>query len=1221
MTVHGDFSREVSERWTGVLFQQGRVLLDTDGTAQTLIAVDWRDTAARDIIGECVAAVPAATPTSFRVDNATLAGGVVTLSLQPGRVWADGLLVRAEGNAALQRVATYLQPPVQTPPGSVGSIAAGVRDAVILEVWREAVSGFQLPEALIEPALGGPDTTERLQTAFALRLFRLAADDTCENIRDRLGDNPGAKGRLTVTLDPDVVIPGDCPVVEGGGFSGFEHNLYRIEVAETGGGPVRFKWSQVNGGLTGRARFDAVAMRATITANLAAITSSGLTAFYLEALRLDPALGRWRVVYGADVTLDADNRFVLPAAPITGAIPGPIPGGEATVFIRLWNGQARVDAFPPAPPAANPTPLQDGIRLAFDPPGAGRTYTPGDAWTFPLRAGEIANPGPFPTNDPPAEIPYHRVPLAVITWNGAGQAQGTIEDCRRIVHPLTRLGTCCTYRVGDGVQSHGDFDTIQAAVDALPDGGGEVCVLPGRYEENVLIDQRRNVTVSGCGPRSLVVSAPPADGQGAPPVFHVLNSPSVRISGLAIEADDTGVGILLEDSVAELLGRGRDVGPSGILQHQRLIDLFVRAATRPAIEVRGGSDVTIRECLIEMRDAPTEWPAIFFQGEDALIERNVVRVRPRQFEAAERERLAARLGEWPRSIVGLLSEGDPIVAGAGLGGMQIGGLSERVRIVENVIQGGIGNGITLGSIRIVDDNDVDLGLRLGWVINRGDPCDPCRPGDVVIPDPDDGDGGRRPVPSGPLRDIIIERNRILDMGLNGIGVVGFFNFFVTGQFGRRIISVERIRIEANEIRRCLRRTLAPVRENFFDLAGYGGVALADVSYLTIRGNIIENNGPDYLEPICGVFVLHGEGIEIAHNRIVGNGAATAEPPTAARPGRRGGINVVLASAPLDEVVVDGEWRQRRPEGTPALRVHDNVVSVPLGQALAVNAYGPVSVQGNSFTSMGVVPRPDQTTLSLFGATVTINNLGRSTEDTDVVKHYASIAMGVQPSGPLVSENPELVLVDPNPRALPFYVRGIGSGFVLFTDNQCHFMPTRGQVQVDAAPPRINSEFGGATGLFTTATSFLSSARRMAASATLGAFAEAGGFLPIALGLRLASVSIFSLDDIGVNDNQCLTTLPEGTLLAQLVALGDSVRVNDNRFKEGPADAILSAITLGRINITMSNEATHCILVRPQNPMRAIGLLNIVRGIVDLPGRAQPCQQFDQFLPQFGIMRG
>ena len=245
--MKGDFSKryEVSDdNFAGVLYQQGRVFLDADGNAQTWITSTWQDTAGRDVIGPNVAAVPADQPASFKVQAAELVDDTVTLTIGPGRVWADGLLLRLDETPPVTRVATYLQPPIQDPPFDESTIAAGVRDAVVLEVWRETINGFQIPDQLIEPALGGPDTTERVHTASAYRLFRLGSGQCCDNIADDLADDFANKGRLTVTLEPPEEISGDCPVAEGGGYTGFEHHTYRIEIAETNGGPTMFKWSQ-----------------------------------------------------------------------------------------------------------------------------------------------------------------------------------------------------------------------------------------------------------------------------------------------------------------------------------------------------------------------------------------------------------------------------------------------------------------------------------------------------------------------------------------------------------------------------------------------------------------------------------------------------------------------------------------------------------------------------------------------------------------------------------------------------------------------------------------------------------------------------------------------------------------------------------------------------------------------------------------------------------------
>jgi hypothetical protein len=131
----------------------------------------------------------------------------------------------------------------------------------------------------------------------------------------------------------------------------------------------------------------------------------------------------------------------------------------------------------------------------------------------------------------------------------------------------------------------------------------------------------------------------------------------------------------------------------------------------------------------------------------------------------------------------------------------------------------------------------------------------------------------------------------------------------------------------------------------------------------------------------------------------------------------------------------------------------------------------------------------------------------------------------------------------------------------------------------------------------------------------------GALLPLDLTLRLSSVSIWSLDDIGVHDNQCLTTIPEGTLLTQLFTFGNTVRATGNRFKEGVQDAIFSAITLATLNITAHNEATHCLVVRPKpvaNDTRAIDGPNLVMVTGDL---RKQCDAFEAAFGDFGRLGG
>jgi hypothetical protein len=522
-------------------------------------------------------------------------------------------------------------------------------------------------------------------------LFRLTAGETCESIIGRLRDDFANKGRLTVTLQP-VVASGtaDCPVVEGGGYTGFEHNLYRIEIADVNAATPMFKWSQFNGGIVGRGTFNSGVSPKTVNihANLQAIINSGLTSCYLEALEFDPSpvgnLGHWRVSYGAKATVGADGVITLDNATQFGAV----PTSTQDVFFRLWNGIELISAF-----SGSAVPLQDGIRLNFDAVASGK-YTPRDYWTFSVRAGEIANNPTLINHRPPQGIHYHRVPLAELTWTNSTSA--AIEDCRRVFQPLTKLATCCTYRVGDGVHSHGDFTTIQAAVDHLPAAGGEICVLPGEYEENVRITRRQNITIKGCGPRSHVFSGQPGERPQALPVFRIIGSQNITIQSLRITAHDTGIGVLVTGP-----GSGPGIkGPTDTAKPRHYSRKSSRARSHSLCDRGPGGFSRDHQTLPDRNERRAQRPAgIFLIGEDGLIEENIVLA----LSPEQRVKNLELTGPFDPDVV--------LPAHKALGGVQLGGTCERIRVINNLIMGGIGNGITLGSLRTVDANDQPLAGR------------------------------------------------------------------------------------------------------------------------------------------------------------------------------------------------------------------------------------------------------------------------------------------------------------------------------------------------------------------------------------------------------------------------------------------------------------------------------------------------------------------------------
>lgn len=529
--MRGDYSRTGladTANVDGVLHQQGRVFTDADWNDQAWLSDRWRREAARAAIGGGVAAIPASDPDALAVVRAEALGGEITVAVNPGPVWAAGLLaeLRAsspEGDPEL-RTATYLAAPADgAAPG-----AAGTRDAVVLELWREELSAFQVPQALLEPALGGIDTTARIWHGLAFRLLRLAATQGCDEIGDRLDDNVAQRRRLTVSLAPTQVTSGDCPVVVGGGYSGFEHDLYRVEIADVDGPAAMFKYSRFNGGLVGRGTFDATTRKLTIRANRQPILRSGQQSFYLEAFLPFPdrpggadrtaALAEdWQLLYGGRAVLASDSELDL-----TEDLFGTVPGGPNAVFFRLWDDLLAVDDFAQAAPVE----LRDGIELQF---GGGAPSRPGDYWTFPVRAGDAGNPDVLVDDEPPAGPERVRVPLGVLRWGADATVtrdDNEIEDCRRVFRPLSDLAPGCCVAVAPG-------DDLPRAVRRIKrQGGGCLCLLPGehRLHEQLPMSGAADVCIEGFGLCSRLVAGPEL---GAP-VFDLANAANVSFRSFAI---------------------------------------------------------------------------------------------------------------------------------------------------------------------------------------------------------------------------------------------------------------------------------------------------------------------------------------------------------------------------------------------------------------------------------------------------------------------------------------------------------------------------------------------------------------------------------------------------------------------------------------------------------------------------------------------------------------
>ncbi len=575
------------------------------------------------------------------------------------------------------------------------------------------------------------------------------------------------------------------------------------------------------------------------------------------------------------------------------AISNEDPPEEVYFYMRVWNrggdtaSPAAINFVPGTPVSLAKT----GIQVTF----AGTNLRTNDFWIIAARpeTPNVFVPWELSHGRSPHGIRRWIAPLGIIHWTSADAPVEVLDDCRPTFLPLTRIKGCCTFTVGDGTHSYGNFTKIQDAINALPASGGEVCVLAGVYNESVLINARVAIKIHGCGPRTRVRATVDANGT-ALPAFMISNSTAITLEDMAIES-----------------------GP------------------RSAVQISNARHVTVQRCLIQMRDRPTLWQAIFSRGDDVLIDSNIIEVLPRE-GGPPKPTVPPALGT-VAAPAGVNTPQDPVTVGfATRGGIQLGGGSDRVRIVRNIIRGGIWNGVTLGSIQIVGSNDPGDNPDKP---TSEDPCDPCRP--VDLGDDDPGGTNVRFESAGDLYDIEIVDNHISDMGINGIGVVRFFNLATGGD----MIGVHGLHVTDNLIARCMRRDLAQVSQAMQFLVGYGGIALAKVIDLRILRNEIVNNGTSHLQPICGVFAIVVEGLQLDDNRILNNGARTeAATSSNAQNGVRGGVHIwivlpVIETASSSNALTHVSRRSVR-NGIPACSIRDNIIVAPLGRAVTLFALGP-----------------------------------------------------------------------------------------------------------------------------------------------------------------------------------------------------------------------------------------------------------------------------------------
>jgi len=254
--MKGDFTRftfDPKKHYSGVRMQQGRVLLDSDWNEQADIFDHRSEIEAKDIIGRSGCPIDQAgfniiqsaedlnaedkefiREEGLQVDeicnkiNNLKPGDFIIFA---GRFYIDGIVCENE------EVLYYSEQ--RHHPKQLNDVTASEMERmqfpyiVYLDVWKRHISVIEDPE-IREIALGGPDTTTRVETVWQVRALmpRIEVSDNCIDVSEIIPAM--SNGRLNVKLSSSTAKSSKCSMAPRGGYQGLENRLYRVEIHDSG---------------------------------------------------------------------------------------------------------------------------------------------------------------------------------------------------------------------------------------------------------------------------------------------------------------------------------------------------------------------------------------------------------------------------------------------------------------------------------------------------------------------------------------------------------------------------------------------------------------------------------------------------------------------------------------------------------------------------------------------------------------------------------------------------------------------------------------------------------------------------------------------------------------------------------------------------------------------------------------------------------------------------
>lgn len=463
--MQGDFSRltfDPKKHYRSVRMQQGRVQLDADWNEQIDIFNYYMETQLKDILGPGGAPVAMA---GFNITTVEISDEATQLlltvpqadqhqqgqkeqkerlpnfSISRGRYYVEGILCENEQDVLFSSQPYYPH----------ADAAFKEQYLVYLDVWQRHVTAFE-DASLREIALGGTDTTTRVQTIWQVKLLPIIH----ERSRNVFGRHTTYEEVMGLSEWKELVRRshkhGMLAARHVPNSSVLDNQLYRVEIHQIHEGKVTFKWSRENGSIVfdvaqilSYAKEEHDTARCTIT-----LKDMGHDLTQLQRGDWVEFVSDESVLHGYTLPLyqvmdvsDASRSEVTLCGQYTQILENMAQrhtGQTETLLIRRWDHSPANDSVSGMYPvkANSWVELERGIQVNFS---ANDAYTVGDYWLIPTRTllndVEWAVDQNGPLQLLPAGIRHHYCPLALLHLHQ--QHWTVVKDVRRLFAPLPTI--------------------------------------------------------------------------------------------------------------------------------------------------------------------------------------------------------------------------------------------------------------------------------------------------------------------------------------------------------------------------------------------------------------------------------------------------------------------------------------------------------------------------------------------------------------------------------------------------------------------------------------------------------------------------------------------------------------------------------------------------------------------------------------------------------------